>query len=429
MHIAVVTGPFPVASKTFILNQITGIIDAGHEVTILARPPEAPSALHEAFLAYELDERLLYWTDRPPGELGIWAHAQSVVEAGVGQVVSNLRRSRRAANRADHPWTFRLIQRVVRASAAPEFDAIICHFGNVGRTCQVLRESQVLRGPLVTVFHGYDMSSMLREKGEDIYDQLLERGDLFLPVSDHWRQKLIDMGAPREKTVVHHMGIDPERFSFRTRTSDDGEGARILSVARLVEKKGIEYGIRAFAEVAESAPKARYTIIGDGVLRGELEALATRLGIDKRVEFCGWREREGVQKALASHDILLAPSVTASDGDMEGIPVALMEAMATGLVVVSSRHSGIPELVRHGDSGLLADERDVEELVAHLRDLLEAPSSWQGFGRRARKVVEEEFAVDALNERLLELLEERFGSDGDRHGHHRDRRQTATQPE
>lgn len=409
MHIAVVTGQFPVVSKTFILNQVTGFIDAGHEVTILARPPENPGMVHPAYEEYGLDDYIVYWSSRTERQQTVGPIVEATLEAGVGDVAHSLVRSIAAADRFDESWNLRMAERVVRTSPTPAFDVILCHFGTVGRTCQILRESGAIDGPLVTVFHGYDMSLVLREEGDDFYRELLASGELFLPISDFWRRRLVEMGAPSAKTRVHHMGVDPQRFSFRVRRPDDDGETKILSVARLVEKKGLEYGIRAFRQIAEDFEDVRYTIIGDGELREELEALARSEGVGDRIDFAGWCDREEVLEALGSHQILMTPSVTAEDGDMEGIPVVLMEGMATGIPVVSTRHSGIPELVRHGETGLLADERDVEGLAGHLRTLLDDPSTWEAMGRRGRQVVEEEFAVDVLNEELLALLQERFG--------------------
>ena len=409
MHIAVATGPFPVVSKTFILNQITGFLDAGHEVTILARPHKNPGTTHRAFEDYELEKRIIYWSSHTRREPTFRPLIEAIGDCGLTSTKEAVLRSRNAARRSGAAWNLRLAEKVVRTLPTPPFDVVLSHFGTVGRTCQILRECGALEGPLATIFHGYDMSSVLDEQGPSFYRRLLDQGELFLPISAHWKRELLAMGASEERTRVHHMGVDPGRFSFHTRTPDDDGSVRILSVARLVEKKGLEYGIHAFSEIAEEFPGVQYTIVGDGALRDELEALSRRLGVDDRVEFAGWKDRDEVVEALSEHHLLMTPSVVAEDGDMEGIPVVLMEGMATGIPVVSTRHSGIPELVEDGESGLLADERDVDELAEHLRTLLQDPSLWERMGRRGRQIVEEEFSVDVLNERLLVLLDERFG--------------------
>jgi colanic acid/amylovoran biosynthesis glycosyltransferase len=144
-----------------------------------------------------------------------------------------------------------------------------------------------------------------------------------------------------------------------------------------------------------------YTIIGDGPLRGELERLVRDLRIEAQVEFGGWRDQAVVAQLMAENDVLLAPSVTSSDGDQEGIPVTLMEAMASGMLVVSTQHSGIPELVEHARSGLLVPERDVAALTKALLHLVHSPELWPAMCAAAREAVQREFEIATLNDRLV----------------------------
>jgi colanic acid/amylovoran biosynthesis glycosyltransferase len=174
----------------------------------------------------------------------------------------------------------------------------------------------------------------------------------------------------------------------------------VLTIGRLVEKKGVADGLRAIAWARRRGVELRYTVIGDGPLRGRLEALAGELGIDDAVRFVGWQVQDAIVEALYGHDVLLAPSVTAQDGDQEGIPVTLMEAMATGMPVVSTRHSGIPELVEHGCSGLLADEGDYAALADALIRLSDSPELARSMARAARLRVAAVHDAAALDDQL-----------------------------
>lgn len=396
MHIAVITSQFPVLSQTFVLNQITALIDAGHDVTVIANRPRDKTPVHADVERYGLLERTIYWDQCL--SLQTRANWRRLLQGGLrggrslllGQGESLRTRFRRAAH----------------LSKAPAFDAIICHFGNLARECQILRDLGVLRGPLATVFHGYDMSQELQLRGPNFYDQLLQKGDLFLPISGLWRERLIELGAAPERTKVHHMGIDLERFEFQPRKPAEDGTIRLLSIGRFVEKKGFAAGLRAFAKVAPDYPNLRYTILGDGELREELEGLTQNLKIADRVELPGYKSRHEVQAQLQEHEILFTPSQTAANGDMEGIPMVLMEGMASGMPVLSTRHSGIPELVEHGKSGFLAGEGDVEELARYLRDLLEKPEAWEAMGQAGRAAVEAGFSLRDLNNRLITHLEE-----------------------
>jgi len=170
----------------------------------------------------------------------------------------------------------------------------------------------------------------------------------------------------------------------------------------LVEKKGIEIALRAVAQAATRGLDVEYRIVGDGPLRAPLEKLTDELGIRQRVVFDGWRGHDEVADRLRRAHVMLAPSVTSEDGDQEGIPVVLMEAMAAGLLVLSTLHSGIPELVPHP---YLVVERDVDALAARLEWLVRHPARWPAIGDELRAKVLADFNLDRLNDQLVELLE------------------------
>jgi colanic acid/amylovoran biosynthesis glycosyltransferase len=399
MRIAFVVGEFPKLSETFILNQVTGLLKRGHEVAVYAARPGADGKVHPDVERCRLIEKVRYW----PELTGRWTErlrlAGSIVARGGG------RRQRREG----------LLQRLLNprccGSAGTGFcgaahDAIVAHFGHVGLEALRLREAGALKGRLITFFHAYDMSVVLAERGERAYDRLFRLGELFLPVSRFWQQRLRELGCPPERTAVHRMGIDCARFSFSPRVPGIDGAIRLVSVARLVEKKGIAYALRALARVVCRHPAIEYTIIGDGPLRRELEALTGELQLSRHVRFAGWMGPDEIANALSRMHLFLAPSVTAIDSDVEGVPVALLEAMASGLPVLSTTHTGIPELVEDGTSGFLAPERNVDALAGHLCRLIETPASWPAMGRSGRARVEQEFDIEKLNDRLVERLEE-----------------------
>jgi colanic acid/amylovoran biosynthesis glycosyltransferase len=151
-----------------------------------------------------------------------------------------------------------------------QYDIINCHFGHHGIRGMLLREIGALQGKLITTFHGGDISYGLQKAGRKIYNSLFERGDLFLPVSDRWRKRLIELGCDETKIQVHRMGIDCRRFAFKPRLPDPKGRFKIVTVARMMEKKGLEFGIRAFARLNKIYSNSEYTIVGDGPLRANL---------------------------------------------------------------------------------------------------------------------------------------------------------------
>lgn len=410
MRIAVVAGQFPVLSETFVLNQITGLIDRGHDVEILANDPGISPKMHPDVEKYGLLERTFYWGDGGVRKRTAAKHiVTAVLGAKRGEAWRLVRESFSASKAMGEPWSAALVQRALLASGREPYDVILCHFGTTSRQVQILRDMGALQGKLATVFHGYDMSVFVRERGMQIYEQLLERGELALPISEHWQDLLLRMGADKERVIVHRMGIDCAKFAFKERVLDEHDrqqAVRFVTIARLVEKKGVEYVIRAVAELVGRHPQIQYEIVGNGPLEAWLKALIVDLGVQKNVRLLGWMEQAEIIRVLERQHILVIPSVTAANGDKEGLPVVIMEGMAMGLPVVSTFHSGIPELVVDGVTGYLVEERNVEELVDRLEKLVVEPALWVEMGRAGRQAVEERFDIDRLNDRLEAVLQE-----------------------
>jgi colanic acid/amylovoran biosynthesis glycosyltransferase len=285
------------------------------------------------------------------------------------------------------------------------FDLVLCHFGDVGSRMLPVFEAGMVPSKFAVVFHGADLSTVIAAQGPDFYKPLFRRCDRVLPVSDHWARALAQYGCPPEKIRVHHMGVDTRRLEYRERKLAAGEPVRMISICRFVEKKGLEYAIRA---LARALPRLRhaveYSLVGDGPLLPAMQSLVDELGLSAQVRLLGWQDNDHVRDLLATMHILVAPSVTAQDGDQEGIPVSIMEAMAAGLPVLSTRHSGIPELVTDGVSGWLAPERDVEYLADRMCALINAPDTWGAFGLAGRAHVLEQFDQNMLDAQLEKII-------------------------
>jgi colanic acid/amylovoran biosynthesis glycosyltransferase len=284
------------------------------------------------------------------------------------------------------------------------YEIIHCHFGPNGGLAALLKEIGILDGKIITTFHGYDMSQYIDMKGRNSYELLFRVGDMFLPVSERWKKELLALGCSESKIRVHRMGVELDRVKMSERTGEN-ETVNVLSVARLVEKKGLYYGIRAVSEALKKHPRLRYRIIGDGPLREKLDELIDELGIAGKVEMLGWKSQEEVFAMLVNSDIFIAPSVTDEKGDQEGIPVTLMEAMAHGLPVLSTRHSGIPELVEDGVHGFLVQERDIDALAEKLNYLVASPEIRLQMGKSGRNFVVKNYDNEKLNENLVAMYE------------------------
>ncbi len=406
MRIAFFVSAFPVVSETFIVNQITGLLDRGHEVEIYAREERRLDTLHPEIEQYRLMERTIF-LDRIPrsGWRRFSCLAGMLRECGGATDISLLARVLRLLlGTKDSSFLPKLAQiaLLLRQVRHGPYDVVHAQFGILGKGLVALQEKGVLPAPLVTSFRGHDITQHTNSAA-GYYDELFARGELFLPVSHSLKQRLVARGCDESRIRILHSGINCNRFRYRPRTLDQGEPVRVLTVARLVEMKGVGFGIEAVARLIREGRCVTYSIAGDGPLRPDLESRIHRLGMQEHIHLLGWRDHDQLVRLMEQTHILLTPSVTAANGEQEGIPNVVKEAMAMGIPVASTHHSGIPELVEDGVSGYLAPERDVERLADSLARLIDNPDSWPAMGRAGRAKVEREFDMERLNDDLVAL--------------------------
>lgn len=397
MRIAVLVRRFPELSETFILNQITGLLDQGVDLEVFAWTPGDSEAVHPDVSAYALLGRTRYIHPRGSRLSRLGRTLSRLASSGAWRSPGFLRRSMDRRHRGGAGDSLFLLHAGAAFLRGEPHDLVHCQFGRLGLTALALREVGALPGRIVVSFRGSDLS---RHRDTEGYDELFQVGNLFLPVCGAFRDRLISMGCDPGKIQVHHSGIDLRRFTWTPRYRQPGRPFRILSIARLVEKKGVEYGIRAVAELHRAGREVEYAIIGEGPLDRELRALVRELEIADRVRFLGPLDHDEVVSHLGEAHVLVAPSVTAASGDQEGIPNVLKEAMATGIPVVSTLHSGIPELVEDGVSGFLVEERNAPALEKRLAHLMDHPELWESMGRAGRERVEAEYDSVLLNRKL-----------------------------
>ncbi|HHG2922706.1 TPA: colanic acid biosynthesis glycosyltransferase WcaL [Escherichia coli] len=395
---------FPLSSETFVLNQITAFIDMGFEVEIVALQKGDTQNTHAAWTKYNLAARTRWLQDEPTGKVAKLRHRASQTLRGIHR-----KNTWQALNLKRYGAESRnLILSAICGQVATSLhaDVFITHFGPAGVTAAKLRELGVIRGKIATIFHGIDISSreVLNHYTPE-YQQLFRRGDLMLPISDLWAGRLQKMGCPREKIAVSRMGVDMTRFSPRP-VKAPATPLEIISVARLTEKKGLHVAIEACRQLKEQGVAFRYRILGIGPWERRLRTLIEQYQLEDVVEMPGFKPSHEVKEMLDDADVFLLPSVTGADGDMEGIPVALMEAMAVGIPVVSTLHSGIPELVEADKSGWLVPENDARALAQRLAAFSQLDSDELApVVKRAREKVEHDFNQQVINRELASLLQ------------------------
>jgi colanic acid/amylovoran biosynthesis glycosyltransferase len=407
MKIAFMVNSFPEISDTYILAQIVGLLQRGHEVEIDAeQPSESLAKIHADVDRFRLLSRTQYRPQTPPASewaarlrgailriiLWGWRDPGSILDS-----LNVLRYGRPAL-------TLRLLHEWLPAQHFErDYDIIHCHYGPNGQRATVMRNVGALRGPVITTFHGYDVSKLPRVHGPRLYENLFKHGDLFTVGSEFLRRRIVSLGAPEDRIAKLPMGVDVSRYRFAERRKrDDGE-FRLLTVARLVEVKGIEYVLRSLAIIKDKCPGLRYFVAGDGPLRNKLEALVTELGIAHMVEFLGEVcQEEALRLYEAAHGFVLASVVTDS-GEEESQSVVLAEAQATGLPVIATATGGIPESMCDRESGFLVPPRNPGALASAILWLVDHSEAWGQMGRAGRDNVEEHFNLERLNDRLVDI--------------------------
>jgi glycosyltransferase involved in cell wall biosynthesis len=258
--------------------------------------------------------------------------------------------------------------------------------------------------PTVVSFHGADvLVDMDKRAYRRATKEMLETVTRVFVRSESLRRAVVELGCDNNKIDIVRTGIPLQEFPFRERDVPENGEWHFLQASRLVQKKGIVTTMHAFTNFLQHYPRATLTIAGEGPMLTELKELLRKLKIADRVVLPGFLPPEKLREVYYASHIFLHPSETGSDGNQEGIPNSMLEAMATGLPVFSTEHGGIPEAIKNGVSGVLVAERDYEAL-SHA--LLEAVQDRQLLARLARngaEVVAEKFDQQNQIARLEEI--------------------------
>lgn len=414
MKIAFIVWRFPVLSEAFILNQITGLIDRGHDVKIYpvnGLPKNYTGKVHPVVEEYNLLART-YFPPTVPENIplrfckGFGLFLQNL-HKGSWKTLQLLNTNKYGKEVA----TSKTFYRTLSLLEDGDYDIIHCQFGTLAPIALAYREAGIIKGKLITTFRGIDISKYVQENGANVYDQLFREGEFFFANCEFFGKRAISLGCNPERILVHGSGLDCRKFAFKPRYFPENGKVKIATTGRLVEKKGIEYAIRAVAEVAKNHPNIEYNIIGDGELKEKFENLIAELNVGDFVKLLGWKQQKEIVEILDDSHLFIAPSVTAADGNQDAPVNTLKEAMAMGLPVISTIHGGIPELVQDGISGFLVQERDADGIAEKLSYFIQHPEVWEAMGRAGRARVEEKYDMNKLNDELVEVYQNMLKSD------------------
>ncbi|MGI6856251.1 glycosyltransferase [Mesorhizobium sp. 1B3] len=293
------------------------------------------------------------------------------------------------------------------------YDILHCQFATLGEFVLKHKQAGLLSGKLVVHFRGYDISEVVQTCGPHVYDRLFATADYFIANCEHFRRKAVALGCPAERIDVVGSGIDLANFPFRGAKKVSENSVRFVSIGRLIERKGVHVALDALALLSREGMQFQFDVVGNGPMRLELERKARILGLSDRVTFHGARTHSEILGILEDCHIMLATSLTPADGSQDATVNTVKEAMAVGVLVVGTRHGGIPELVEEGQTGTLCRENDPGDLAEAVRRLLGGAESWDAVARRSRSRVEENFAIAVTNERLLNVYEKALSWGGE----------------
>src|SRR6266481_1210970 len=290
-------------------------------------------------------------------------------------------------------------------------DLMHIYFGHTG--VHLLPFIEQWHKPCVVSFHGADVAHKPEIKD---YPGKLRRLFNAVPLvfarSQSLADRLTQLGCPPEKLRINRTGIPLSEFPFAHREPPQDGKWKVVQACRLIPKKGVATSLRAFAIFKKDYPAAEFFIAGKGPLQPELEMLAGGLGIARDVHFVGFLSQSKLLGLYLSSHLFLHPSEMPPDENQEGIPNSALEAMATGLPVIATRHGGIPEAVDHGRTGFLVAEEDHVGLANAMQLITSSPALLKQMGERAHSTVIERFGQDAQIDQLESFYEEAITMNG-----------------
>lgn len=285
--------------------------------------------------------------------------------------------------------------------------AVLAEYGPTGAA--MTRACACARIPLIVHFHGIDAyHKEILQIEEKRYQEMFKYAKAIIAVSRAMEKQLLNLGAPVEKMFYNPYGVDLTLFAGANPAQSP---PTFLAVGRFVDKKAPDLTLCAFSRVLEKVPEARLEMIGDGPLWEACKRLAKAFGISDRVSFLGARSHAEVAQKMQLARAFVQHSLTAPSGDSEGLPVAVLEAQASGLPVVSTYHTGIPEAVLDGITGLLVEEGDVDGMAKAMTRLAQNPVLAKSMGEAGRKRVQDFFSMDKSIAGLWAIIAQSLGNE------------------
>ncbi|GEQ86811.1 glycoside hydrolase [Patiriisocius marinistellae] len=407
-HIAILTSYFPSISETFIVNHITGLVDAGYNLTILARKKQDILKASQPYIieSYNLiDKTLQYLPESPNSHIeklkdvtliilrnkSLWTKGSKFLRA------SSMKRS---------IW----LKKIMLAEAfkkLPEFDFYHAHFGINAIHLATMKQLGVLKAPYGVSFHGFDAHAvddntfvLLKEK----YKAVFKTAAFVTVNTTYLKEKVLELGCPLSLIHTIPVGVDTNFFEYKKRILKPK--LSIISIGRLIPLKGHSYGIQVINQLINRGFDVEYTIIGSGPEYENLKKLVIDLDLENSVHLVLEKSQGEIKKLLYDSDLFLMTSITDIDGRAEAQGLVTLEAQATGIPVVAFNSGGVADTLIDGETGFLVNEKDIQSMVDKVELFIKETTTRNAMGIKANDFVKTNFNNIILAQKMITLYEQ-----------------------
>jgi glycosyltransferase involved in cell wall biosynthesis len=394
MKIAYVLGIFPKLSESFIINEIVELLKNGHDIQIFSMEVPIEDIKHEEIKEYNILERIHYYNFNQIFKVNFI----NVLKYFVICITQDLCDLRISINILKLDLKLAYFATIIQKN---NVELIHVHFATMGSIARKL--GKVLGLPYTMTAHAFDI---YRNPDTDELRRTMDNAGSVITISEYNKNYLQSEIGITNRIEVIRCGIDLDKFNSKRRVKNNAR-IKILTVARLVEKKGIEYLIRAIPFVTKELPDCDFIIVGSGPLKDHLHKLAYDLNVGEFIQFKGDVVDLDLRRYYEEADMFILPCIIAENGDLDGIPVSIMEAMAMELPVVSTFVSGIPELVGDGISGILVSPKDEKAIADAIIRLHKDRHLRLEMGEKGRKIIANKFNIESESEKLIRIFSEK----------------------
>lgn len=405
MKIAIVTGSFPQVSETFIINHVVSLIETGHEVKVISFDESEAIVKHQTYNLYNLDS--INYIEREKFS-NRNKRLASYLRDGLKMLFYNTKVFFKLL-RSDIKNKHTFFSALSHVKIYNNSDLIHAHFGPIGARIANLKAIGLVdeKIPLVCSFHGYDIDSPTLYRNERFYRSLFKYCSVYFSNSIYLKNKLIDTSCNAEKIKVLKVGVDTNIFIPNRLTEKNNSLYNIITVARLVEVKGIIYAIKAVQSLIEKGiTNIVYNIIGNGQLYNEFSTYIKKNNLDQYIILLGSLPQEAIIEHYSQADLFILSSIVSSEGRAEAQGLVLQEAQAMSLPVIATNVGGIPEGLINSQTGFVVLEKSPYAIAEKIEYLVKNPDKAKQMGVRGRQYVKENFDLKIITEKMISIYED-----------------------